>query len=1339
MAGVLVGGSVLSSLLNVLFDRLASHEVLDFFNARKLNDRLLMKLKITMISVNGLLEDAEEKQTTKLPVKEWVAELKDAFFEADDLLDEIAYESLRSKVESGSQSSAITTQVWNFFPFRDSFGKDMETNLEKIIGRLEHLAKQKDVIGLNLAEGIGEKSLSRRIPTTSIVDEHGFYGRDADKNTLIELLLSDDLNGNDLGVVPVVGMGGIGKTTLAQHVYNDTRVQDWFDLKAWVFVSEDFDVFKITKDIFEEVSSKIPKANSLNKLQVELKIRLKGKRILLVLDDVWSNKYEDWDILRRPLEAGLRGSKILITTRNQSVASVMCTVPPHHLKELTDDDCLVLFKKHAFRDGITGSHSDLEDIGKKIARKCKGLPLAAKALGGVLRFRGNAKEWKKVLESSIWDVTIDNILPALRLSYHYLPSHLKPCFAYCALLPKDYQIRKEKLICLWMAEGLLEQPKGCKDMIEVGEEYFDELLSRSFFQKSKRIPTQFVMHDLTNDLAKFVSGEFCIRLDDSTSKVTTRTRHVSYLRTGFDALKRFEDIYEVKMLRSFLPVSLLHYWVHEDVDSKVLHDLLPRLTRLRVLSLSHYDNVVTLPNSIGKLKHLRYLSFAGTSIKRLPESVTSLYNLQTLILKKCKNLVELPTDMVKLVNLCHLDFTDTNLKEMPPKIGKLTRLRKLSDFFLGNLCGSSITELGELQLLKGKLSLWNLQHVMDAGEALQSNMKNKEHLQGLQFRWDGDTGNSFHERNVLEQLHPHNNIESLLIVGYGGTRFPDWVGSSLFSNVTSVELGRCKFCSFLPPLGQLVSLKILKIKEFDAVETVGLEFYGNCTAMQKPFGALETLRFEKMLQWREWNSYGVEAFPLLRKLSIRNCPNLVNTLSHSLPSLSILEIEGCHQLQASVPVAPAILSFSLTDETRNFWFRKLSSGSRRLKAERFHLYPLDSVLEQMGGLSAILDEIEILNCHSFKCFPLELFPMLKTLSICGCPNIASLSTSKGPLKNFTCLNSLVISNCPSLVSFPVGGLAAPNLTKLEFRDCSSLKSLPEHMHSLLPSLLDMRLSHCPELVSFPEGGLPLKLQILWIHHCNKIIAGRAEWGLQRLPSLSVFVFGTIEDVPAFPEEKLLPSSLTSLTISSYKNLKSLDNEGLFSLMSLRELIIKNCPNLTELPGSIHFLHSLVKLVIFNCQELESLPAGGMPSKLESILIQRCRKLIAARLHWGLHKIPSLLKLNIGKDKDVESFPEEMLLPSTLTSLKLIEFQNLKSLNYKGLQQLSSLRKLKIRKCPNVESLPSEGLPSSLTSLIITGSSMLKRRCQRENGEDWPKISHIPSIELDGVFISNMTE
>ncbi|KAF9666634.1 hypothetical protein SADUNF_Sadunf16G0249300 [Salix dunnii] len=1234
MAGALVGGSFLSAFLQVLFDRMASREFVDFFRGQKLSDELLMKLKITMRSINMLLDDAEEKQITNRDVQMWLDDLKDAVYEADDLLDEIAYEGLRSEIEACPQTN--NKAMWrNFLYSRSPFNKRimrMKVKLKKILDRLKDLVEQKDVLGLG--ENIGENPSLHKTPTTSLVDESGVFGRNNDKEAIVKLLLSDNAYGRNLDVIPIVGMCGVGKTTLGQLVYNDSRVQEWFDLKTWVCVSEEFGVFKITKDILKEFGSKNCDTKTQNQLHLELKEKLMGKKYLLVLDDVWDAKYDDWDILLTPLKFGAQGSKIIVTTQSERVASVLSTVPTYHLKGLTDDDCWCLFEKHAFDYGDSSAHPGLEGIGREIVRKCKGLPLAVKSLAGLLRSKRDSEEWEKILRSNLWDLQNINILPALRLSYHYLPSHLKRCFSYCSIFPKDYEFRKEEMVNLWMAEGFLNQLKSNQKMKEVGDEYFSDLVSRSFFQQSSSHPSCFVMHDLMNDLAKLVSGEFCYTLGDANGlTLVKKTRHLSYIRAKHGNLKKFEGTYETKFLRTFLLMEQSQELDHN--ENQAMHDLLPTLKRLRVLSLSQYSYVQELPDLVGNLKHLRYLNLFQASLKNLPTIIHALYNLQTLILRECKDLVELPnsignlkhlqhldlfgtsirklpncviglrnlgtlilcqckdltvlpTNMGSLINLHHLDIRETNLKEMPLQMGNLKNLRILTRFIN---TGSRIKELGELQHLRGTLEIWNLQNVVDALDALTANLKGKKHLEDLQLRWHGDTDDAFHERDVLEQLQPHTNVEYISIIGYGGPTFPEWMGDSSFSNIQSLTLSECKRCSSLPPLGQLPSLKYLLVQAFYGVVVIGTEFYGSC---MNPFRNLEEFRFERMPHLQEWICSQGGAFPVLRELYIKQCPNISKALPSHLPSLATLEIEGCQQLAAPLPTTPSICRLKLDDESHDVLVTKLPSGLHGLRVDGFN--PISSLLEgteRMGVPSTNLEDIEIRNCGSLVSFPLQMFSKLKSFQISECPNLESFDAYERSPENFT-RTCLKISVCP-------------DLTLLRLWNCSNVRSLPKFMHSLLPSLEILQLVNCPELVSFPEGGLPAKLQSLQIRNCRKLIAGRMEWNLQALQCLSHFSFGEYEDI--------------------------------------------------------------------------------------------------------------------------ESFPEKTLLPTTLITLGIWDLQNLKCLDYEGLQHLTSLTQMRISHCPDLQSMPEQGLPSSLSSLIISQCPLLEQRCHIK-GEDWPKISHIPDIDIN---------
>jgi uncharacterized protein YoxC len=385
MAEALVGGAFLSAFLQVLFDRMGSRKFIDFFRGQKVTDGLLEKLETTLRSVNAVLEDAEEKQVTKPDVAKWLDDLKDAVYHADDILDEIATKALRLEVDAEFQTAAskVRTRI-----SASSFFRKIEPKIKDVHERLEFLAKQKKHMGLR--EGVGGES-SKRLPTTSLVQESGIFGRYDDKEKIISKLLSDNATGNENPcVIPIVGMGGIGKTTLAQLVYKDERVKKHFDLKAWVCVSDEFDVLKLTKTILEEVGlSTNADSKNLNLLQVMLQEKLMGNKFLFVLDDIWNENYAHWEALSNPFNFGAHGSTIIITTRNESVASIMHTVPSHHLKTLLEEDCWSLFAKHAFHGYNSDAHPKLQVIGRQIVKKCKGLPLAAKTIGSLLRSKLN--------------------------------------------------------------------------------------------------------------------------------------------------------------------------------------------------------------------------------------------------------------------------------------------------------------------------------------------------------------------------------------------------------------------------------------------------------------------------------------------------------------------------------------------------------------------------------------------------------------------------------------------------------------------------------------------------------------------------------------------------------------------------------------------------------------------------------------------------------------------------------------------------------------------------------------------------------------------------------------
>jgi len=238
MAAEVVGGALLSAFLQVAFDRLASPQFVDFFRGRKLDEKLLGNLNIMLHSINALADDAEQKQFRDPHVKAWLLSVKEAVFDAEDLLGEIDYELTRCQVEAGSEPQTFTDKVSTFFNSTfSSFNKKIESEMKEVLEKLKYLEQQKDALGLKNGTSYSDNKVSQKLPSSSLVVESIIYGRDADKEIIFNWLTSETDNHNHPSIFSIVGMGGLGKTTLAHHVYRDPKMEEAkFDIKAWVCV-----------------------------------------------------------------------------------------------------------------------------------------------------------------------------------------------------------------------------------------------------------------------------------------------------------------------------------------------------------------------------------------------------------------------------------------------------------------------------------------------------------------------------------------------------------------------------------------------------------------------------------------------------------------------------------------------------------------------------------------------------------------------------------------------------------------------------------------------------------------------------------------------------------------------------------------------------------------------------------------------------------------------------------------------------------------------------------------------------------------------------------------------
>ena len=254
-------------------------------------------------------------------------------------------------------------------------------------------------------------------------------------------------------------------------------------------------------------------------LQQKIQKSIYGKKFLLVLDDVWTEDYQLWEQLKNCLKCGGGGSRILVTTRNESVARMMRSTYMHSLGSLPLEQCRALFSQIAFWGKSTDKIEELEETGKKIADKCKGLPLAVKALGSLMQSKNNKEDWENVLNSEMWELDVfeEKLSPALLLSYYDLPPPLKQCFSYCAIFPKDHTIQIDDLIKLCMAQSYLDS-KSDREMETIGREYFENLAAQSFFQDFEKDDKGNIVrckiHDRVHDLAQFLTNNECLIVED---------------------------------------------------------------------------------------------------------------------------------------------------------------------------------------------------------------------------------------------------------------------------------------------------------------------------------------------------------------------------------------------------------------------------------------------------------------------------------------------------------------------------------------------------------------------------------------------------------------------------------------------------------------------------------------------------------------------------------------------------------------------------------------------------------------------------------------------------------
>ncbi|XVF06758.1 hypothetical protein REPUB_Repub06bG0078200 [Reevesia pubescens] len=850
------------------------------------------EIKLELNSMRSFLEDADDR--TRAPSKtenDWVAGVREIASQVEDIIDKYMYDMNKQQQWKGELASFFLKGV--HFPQNLWWKYKLGRKLRDINEKIKSIPERSQRYGVYQLEGSrrDRRTEGRLVGNYDLnwlknESESSLFVKDDDlvgiKKTQRELL-GWLTNGGDLErtVISVTGMGGSGKTTLVANTFNKQIVKQHFDFCAWTTVSQQYAIEDLLRSMIREIYKKNNEQTPLNlntlsyrDLGEKLVKYLQARRYLIVLDDVWSLNL--WQQISRVLPNGRNGSRVMLTTRIGEVASFQFGITNHvlELKPLRDNEAWTLFCMKAFPSNLGQCPPYLDSLARNLAEKCKGLPLAIVALGGLLSSKKFIAEWRIVHDNLTWELSYNPELGAVKcillLSYYHLPYRLKHCFLYCCIFPEDYLIRRNRLIRLWMAEGFVEPVNGATPEV-VAERYLMELISRGLLQVTKRNesgrPQACKMHDILRELAVSISeAEKFVAISDTKEAVVEDN--------GIHRLSIVVKDGEMKARKGISQLRSLFVFSVDEISKSSFTRLPSGFKLLTVLDLQDAP-INQLPTEMVNLFNLRYLNLTRTQVKELPKSIGELCNLQSLFLKETQ-IEELPPGIVKLKNLRHLIVYRFNVKgtdfdrwvsmRVPSDIFLMKNLQVLTfaeagDSFIKNLskmtqlkrlCFANVKEAHEKDLCfsLGKTSLLRYLMIMSCNE--------KESL----------------KMDKLVKAPPC--LEKLVLAGKL-EKMPHWFNS--LHNLTCLRLHWSRLredflvhIQALPNLGRI---------------TLVNAYVGERLCFLEGFQKLKILRIQKFPELKEIViNKGV--MPGLQELNIRECQNFVK-LPHGWESLPDLK------------------------------------------------------------------------------------------------------------------------------------------------------------------------------------------------------------------------------------------------------------------------------------------------------------------------------------------------------------------------------------------------------------------------------------------------------------------
>ncbi|KAK3120926.1 hypothetical protein QOZ80_8BG0643550 [Eleusine coracana subsp. coracana] len=1055
------------------------------------------RLRITLPKARFLIGRGEWCRFKNKELAELLTQLKDSTYDAEDLLRELADQDLRQEIEDAGRTrahqvlSSSLNLARSFIHGNKTRVKEAQNKLDKAVVAIE-----------GVLNSMGFESEQFMPETSSVVSAPQVFGRDKERDALMEMLgvpigrvdkidqvieqlgvpltsrggggkqsaagskgPPDEAGSNtsnakrlktgcgrvgfpqtsctgDVSVLTVYGIGGVGKTTLAQLICNDPRVEHNFPKKIWVCVTDLFDKKRITKEILESISRrKYNQSCSLNTLQEKLKKELERcPKFLLVLDDIWPNANDAWDEFYAPLRTGPEGSMILVTTRYPVVANLVTTsnCDPVELKGLPADVFWEFFRKCAFGKNHPEAYPILQDIGRSISCRLCGSPLAAKTLGRLLNMELTERHWRTVQESELWELPHrDNeILPALQLSYLCLPQELKRCFAFCSMFPKDYSFKRYEIVNIWVAQGFIE-PKGTMRLEDLGNIYLDELISRFLFQDDPKFHYQlrnrfpfpahpnshdqwrnrfsfradpkfdeqtnrYVMHDLIHDMAQSISADECFLMQGwryQNQRRTATIRHMTVEEVYNESLSTFiqnkkESLGTMREFQYLDKLRSLRFGIRSSIPITWFN----QLSNILFLSLQGCS-LIKLPESICELSSLRYLDISRSSVQELPEKFWCLYSLQVLDASS-SDLRKIHQDVIKLINLRRLALPEQVYQAFLTlsRLGNLSRLESLSHFRVGRNDGKRIIELKSMDQLAGKLSVLSLNNVQSMEEAAEARLFDKQYIKELTLHWEEQNmirQLRADQNGVIEGLRPHSRIGRLEFHGFCGDRFsPTWFRREDLPSLRSLKLHGCLYlkCLSVPCIASLEELELSEA----GIECLTTSDDGIRVGSTGDHG---TQNLSSSISWS--NDIASSTFTRLTALRLSRCNKLRNLdqfLSpDNLPSVKLISLKNCDNL-VSIPVQSFVRLVYLQDLTIS-GCDKLACPQEMVLPSSLQRLWIEACGELDKSFPACLENVtslsllKLIHCHTIRFLPLSSIAGIKCLILYYCPELSSLAVS----------------------------------------------------------------------------------------------------------------------------------------------------------------------------------------------------------------------------------------------------------------------------------------------------------------------------------------------------------